>query len=134
MLVYAEATTRYEVETKLILSGCRVINLVSPLGERARVGSKLDQPLVILEKGIHGCTLEQTVVMVVTGFDRNRTFLDNRQYKTPEPIVTKFCTGDYIGIVDIYLRLIVYFACVTVPYSCRIVTINEEYLLFSTSN
>ena len=34
-------------------------------------------------------------------FDGKRAFLDSRYQKTPEPIVTKICTGDYVGSVNL---------------------------------
>ena len=39
--------------------------------------------------------------MVTAVFIGKRAFLDSRYQKNPKPIVTKFCTGNYIGLVNL---------------------------------
>ena len=48
----------------------------------------------------HGCTLGQAVVMVTTVLIGSGHFWTAGNKKKPKLIVTKFCTGDYVGLVN----------------------------------
>ena len=55
----------------------------------------------------HGCKVVQAVVMVTNVLVGNGQFRTTVNKKMHKPIVTKFCTGDYIGLVNLCTNVIV---------------------------